>query len=92
MGPLGGQHYSVIEARAHELGQELSRQIHQHRMAEIVAVQAPRARCPSCGRMAALVAVKRSVTSVDGRSSYGNWKAAVRFPGSLFPAAGDVAD
>ena len=42
----GVPHYSVIEGRAHELGRQLSRQIQQRQMAEIVACQISKASCP----------------------------------------------
>lgn len=62
----GVPHYSVIERRAHELGRQLSRQIQQRQMAEIVACQVPKGSCPGCGRRCELTPSKRSVTSVDG--------------------------
>jgi len=62
----GVPHYSIIEGRAHELGQQLSRQIQERQMAEIVAAQVPKASCPGCGRRRELIPTKRSVTSVDG--------------------------
>lgn len=62
----GVPHYSVIEGRSHELGQQLSRQIQEREMAEIVACQVPKASCPGCGKRCELIATKRSVTSVDG--------------------------
>jgi len=87
----GVPHYSVIETRAHELGQALSRRIQQRQMAEIVAVQAQRAGCPSCGRMAELVAVKRSVTSVDGAVHLQELRGYCRScRRSFFPSAGDA--
>src|SRR4030042_1387127 len=62
----GVPHYSVIEARAHELGQQLSRQIQERRMAEIVAAQVTKGTCPGCGRRRELIPTQRLVTSVDG--------------------------
>ena len=62
----GVPHYSVIEGRAHELGRQLSRQIQQRQMAEIVAAQVPKGSCPGCGRRHDLVPTRRPVTSVDG--------------------------
>jgi hypothetical protein len=62
----GVPHYSVIEGRAHELGRQLSRQIQQRQMAEIVAGQVSSASCPGCGRCCRLIPTKRSMTSVDG--------------------------
>lgn len=87
----GVPHYSVIEARAHELGQELSREVQQRQMAEIVAVQAQRGRCLECGRRVELVPVKRAVTSVDGvvklQELRGYCPTCRR---SFFPSAGDA--
>ena len=62
----GVPHYSVIEARAHELGQQLSRQIQERQMGEIVAAQVSKGTCPGCGRRRQLIPTKRPVTSVDG--------------------------
>jgi hypothetical protein len=62
----GVPHYSVIEARAHELGQQLSRQIQERQMGEIVAAQVSKGICPGCGRHRELIPTKRQVTSVDG--------------------------
>ena len=62
----GLPHYSVIEARAHELGQQLSREIQRQQMGEVAAAQTPRARCPTCGTVCQLTLAKRRVTSIDG--------------------------
>ncbi|HEY9171284.1 MAG TPA: hypothetical protein VI136_03265 [Verrucomicrobiae bacterium] len=62
----GVPHYSVIEARAHELGQQLSRQIQERQMAEIVAAQVGKGTCPGCGRRRDLIPIQRPVSSVDG--------------------------
>ena len=62
----GVPHYSVIETRAHELGQQLSRQIQERQMAEIVAAQVTKGTCPGCGRRRDLFPIKRAVTSIDG--------------------------
>jgi hypothetical protein len=63
---VGVPHYSVIEARAHELGQQLSRQIQARQMGKITAQAAPVAKCPACGTRCETVPKKRPVTSVDG--------------------------
>jgi hypothetical protein len=87
----GVPHYSVIEARAHELGQQLSRQIQQRQMAEIVACQVPKASCPGCGRRCELRPVKRSVTSVDGDIQLQELEGYCRScRKAFFPAAGDA--
>ena len=62
----GVPHYSVIEARAHELGRQLSRQVQQRQMGEVAALAAPTAKCPTCDARCELVPEKRPVTSVDG--------------------------
>ncbi len=62
----GVPHYSVIELRAHELGQQLSRQIQQRHLDEIVTQQAVGAACPGCGTYCQLHPAERSVTSIDG--------------------------
>jgi hypothetical protein len=63
---VGVPHYSVIEARAHELGQQLSRQIQLRQMGAISARAASSANCPACGTRCDLVRKKRRVTSIDG--------------------------
>lgn len=62
----GVPHYSVIEGRAHQLGQQLSRRIQERQMAEIVACQISKAACPGCGKRWEVIPTKRSVTSADG--------------------------
>ena len=59
-------HYSIIEARAHELGQQLSRRIQAQQMGELAA-HAPRSgKCPECGTRCDTSRKKRQVTSIDG--------------------------
>jgi hypothetical protein len=87
----GVPHYSVIELRAHELGRQLSRQIQQHHMAAIVNHHVGRARCPACGTEAALEAVKRPVTSIDGPVELQELEGYCRkCRRSFFPSAGTV--
>jgi hypothetical protein len=62
----GVPHYSVIEARAHELGQQLSREIQARQMGELVAGRVAAAPCPKCRTRCELHPKKRSVTSIDG--------------------------
>src|SRR4030042_91935 len=62
----GVPHYSVIEARAHELGQQLSRQIQERRMAEIVAAQVTKGTCPGGGRGRGLFSTHRPGTPGGG--------------------------
>lgn len=59
-------HFSVIESRAHELGQRLSCEVQERQMSETAAVAARRARCPECRTLCQLTEKKRSITSVDG--------------------------
>jgi len=63
---VGVPHYSVIEARAHELGQQLSREIQTRQMGTIAAQAADTAQCPECGTRCQLERKKRDLTSVDG--------------------------
>ena len=63
----GVPHYSVIEGRAHELGRQLSRQIQQRQMAEIVGRSGAQGDlAQDVAGTAHLIPTKRSVTSVDG--------------------------
>jgi hypothetical protein len=87
----GVTHYSVIEGRAHELGQQLSRQIQERQMAEIVAAQVTKGTCPGCGRRRHLIPMKRPVTSVDGTvtlQELQGYCASCRK--AFFPSAGDA--
>ncbi|MCY2987287.1 MAG: hypothetical protein NTY19_05395 [Planctomycetota bacterium] len=45
----GVPHYSLIEERAHQLGQRLSREVQQRQMGEVLASQSLTAKCPTCG-------------------------------------------
>jgi hypothetical protein len=63
---VGIPHYSVIEARAHELGQQLSREIQLKRIEQISSDAAPAAKCPECGTRCELGRKKRRLTSIDG--------------------------
>lgn len=87
----GVPHYSVIEGRAHELGQQLSRQIQQRQMAEIVAYQVAKAACPGCGRRCELIPTKRPVRSGDGSVDLPELEGYCRCcRQAFFPVAGDV--
>lgn len=59
-------HYSMIEARAHELGQQLSRAIQEQQMGEWVAGRMAKTPCPKCGTRCQLKPKERTVTSIDG--------------------------
>lgn len=87
----GVPHYSVIEGRAHELGQALSRQIQERQMAEIVAGQVTKGTCPGCGRRRDLLPIKRPVTSVDGTVTLQELQGyCVSCRKAFFPVAGDA--
>lgn len=87
----GVPHYSVIEGRAHELGRQLSRQIQERQIAEIVAYQTSKASCPGCGRRCELIPRKRPVTSVDGGIELQELEGyCPTCRKAFFPAAGDV--
>jgi hypothetical protein len=62
----GVPHYSVIEARAHELGQQLSREIQARQMGELTAGRMATAPCPKCRARCELEFKERKVTSIDG--------------------------
>lgn len=63
---VGIPHYSVIEGRAHELGQQLSRRIQAQHMGDLAAHAPPSAKCPECGTRCDTSRKKRQVRSVDG--------------------------
>jgi len=63
---VGIPHYSVIEARAHELGRELSRRIQARQMGQFAGHAPETARCPKCGTRCRLDRRSRRITSVDG--------------------------
>jgi hypothetical protein len=63
---VGIPHYSVIEAGAHELGQQLSRQIQAQQMGELATHAHASAKCPECGTRCDTSRKKRQVTSIDG--------------------------
>ena len=63
----GVPHYSVIELHAHELGQQLSRQIQQRQMNEVAADQLRQHPCPGCGTNSEVTASRREVGSIDGQ-------------------------
>ena len=82
-------HYSVIEARAHELGRRLSREVQQRQMNETVALQIPKAACPTCGTRCELVPKQRAVTSIDGRVDLQELEGRCPFcRRAFFPSAG----
>jgi hypothetical protein len=62
----GIPHYSVIEGRAHQLGQQLSRKVQQQQMNELTASHPLTAPCPDCNARCELELHKRDMKSVDG--------------------------
>jgi hypothetical protein len=62
----GIPHDSRIEARAHELGQQLSREIQARQSGELVRERTATAPCPNCRARCELDIKKRTVTSIDG--------------------------
>jgi hypothetical protein len=63
---VGVPHYSAIEARAHALGQRLSREIQQRQMGRLAAQADEFAKCPECGTRCRLDRQRRAVTAIDG--------------------------
>jgi hypothetical protein len=63
---VGIPHYSAIEARAHTLGQRLSRAIQQRQMGRLADQADDFAKCPGCGTRCQLDRSRREVTSIDG--------------------------
>jgi len=87
----GVPHYSVIEGRAHELGQRLSREVQQRQMREVVASQPVTGKCPGCGTRCELQPFRRDVNSVDGVLPFQELVGdCPRCRRSFFPATGDV--
>jgi hypothetical protein len=88
---VGVPHYSVIEARAHQLGQQLSRQVQARHMGRLTAGAASLAKCPACGTRCQTVPKRRTVRSVDGplwvEEPVGHCPACRR---DFFPPAGDL--
>jgi hypothetical protein len=59
----GIPHYSVIEGRAHALGKQLTRQVHERQINELVASQPPTCKCSGCGTRCELRSGKRDLTA-----------------------------
>ena len=63
---VGVPHYSVIEARAHELGRQLRRTVQASHMGEMTSHATRSAKCPACGTRCEVVPKQRRLTSIDG--------------------------
>lgn len=87
----GTPHYSVIEARAHQLGRQFSCQVQSRQMAEAAALRIPKAACPQCGTRCELLPSKRKVTSIDGPVEVQELQGRCPFcRKSFFPGPGEV--
>jgi hypothetical protein len=63
---VGVPHYSVIEARAHELGRQLSRTAQASHMGEMAAHATRPVKCPGCGTRCEVIPRPRRLSSIDG--------------------------
>jgi hypothetical protein len=63
----GIPHYSNIEARAHERGRQLSREVQARHMQQLAKQRISHAACPKCGTRCELASSTREVNSIDGR-------------------------
>src|SRR4051794_38112603 len=63
---VGVPHYSVIEARAHELGRQLSRTVQASHLGGMTSHATRSAKCPECGTRCEVVPRQRRLTSIDG--------------------------
>ena len=59
-------HFSVIEARAHELGRQLSRSVQQRQLQSWAFTEGQRMNCPTCGTSCELGVRERGIRSIDG--------------------------
>jgi len=62
----GVPHYSVIEAQAHAVGKQFSREVQGRQMRELTAEQPAHAQCPRCQTHCEVEAQHREVKSIDG--------------------------
>ena len=63
---VGVPHYSVIEARAHELGRKLSREVQAGHMGGLASHATRSVKCPECRTRCEVVPKQRLLTSLDG--------------------------
>lgn len=88
---VGVPHDSVIEARAHERGRRLSRQVQARQMGTLAAQPAHPAQCPGCGVRCESVRKTRRVRSIDGPLAVEELVAhCPRCRRDFFPPPGDV--
>ena len=88
---VGVPHYSVIENRAHELGQQLSRRVQQQQMNELAAGAEQTAPCPACKTRWPVKIKKRRIKSVVGALELCETVAHCnRCRRDFFPSPGDV--
>ena len=59
-------HFSVIEARAHELGRQLSRSVQERQLQSWSFTEGQRMNCPTCGTCCELGVSQRRIRSIDG--------------------------
>ena len=59
-------HFSVIEARAHELGQQLGRAVQERQLQSWSFTEGQRMNCPTCGTCCELGVSERPIRSIDG--------------------------
>jgi hypothetical protein len=59
-------HFSVIEARAHELGRQLSRSVQERQLQSWSFREGQRMNCPTCGTSCELGISERRIRSIDG--------------------------
>ncbi len=78
----GVPHCSVIEARAQQFRQQLSRQLQQRQMAETGARQIAKAACPTCGTRCQLIPKRRKVTSIAGPQEFQELEGSCPFSGA----------
>ena len=63
---VGVPHYSVIEARAHELGRQLSRTVQASHLGEMASNATRSVKCPECQTRCEVVPRQRRLASIDG--------------------------
>ena len=88
---VGVPHYSVIEARAHELGRQLSRTVQAGHLGELAVHATRTVKCPECGTRCEVVPKQRPLTSIDGHLDFDEPTAhCPRCRRGFFPPPGSV--